>query len=94
MIKGDGAHQELAHLQDVLLVTEQKVALKDSIIVTKDKKIDNLNTIILKKDEQFNLQKSLSKELEKALKASNRRVFFYKFGTYGGLVAGLLLLVK
>jgi len=48
----------------------------------------------LKKDEQFNLQKTLSKDLEKALKASNRRVFFYKFGTYGGIVAGLLLLVK
>lgn len=94
MIKGDGAHQEIAHLQEVLSATEQKVSLKDSIIVVKDKKIDNLNEIILRKDEQFTLQKNLSKELEKALKASNRRVFFYKFGTYGGLVAGLLLLVK
>ncbi len=94
MLKGDGAHQEVANLQETLKVTEQRVAVKDSIILAKDSKIENLNSIILKKDEQFQTQKLISAEYEKALKVANRRVFFYKFGTGAGILAGLLLLVK
>lgn len=94
MIKGDGAHIEVANLQQTLTATEGKVALKDSIIVTQDKKIGNLSEIILKKDEQFKLQQQLSKDLERALKASNTRVFFYKMGSGVAIVSTLLLLVK
>ena len=50
LIKGDGAQLELNNLQQTLTATEQKVALKDSIIVTQTSKIVNLNEIIFKKD--------------------------------------------
>ena len=94
MIKGDGALIELNNLQQTLIATEQKVALKDSIIVTQSSKIVNLSEIILKKDEQFKLQQQLSKDLERALKAANTRVFFFKMGTGVAIVSTLLLLVK
>lgn len=94
MIKGDGAQAEVSNLQQTLAATEQKVALKDSIIVTQSSKIVNLNEIILRKDEQFKLQQQLSKDLEKALRAANTRVFFYKVGSGVAIVSTLLLLVK
>lgn len=94
MIKGDGAQAEVSNLQQTLVATEQKVALKDSIIVTQSSKIVNLNEIILRKDEQFKLQQQLSKDLEKALRAANTRVFFYKVGSGVAIVSTLLLLVK
>lgn len=94
MIKGDGSQAEIVNLQNTLSATEQKVALKDSIIVTQSSKIINLNEIILRKDEQFELQQQLSKDLQKALKAANTRVFFYKMGTGVAIVSSLLLLVK
>ena len=94
MIKGDGAQIELNNLQQTLVATEQKVALKDSIIVTQSSKIVNLSEIILKKDEQFKLQQQLSKDLERALKAANTIVFFFKMGTGVAIVSTLLLLVK
>lgn len=94
LIKGDGALIELNNLQQTLVATEQKVALKDSIIVTQSSKIVNLSGIILKKDEQFELQQQLSKDLERALKAANTRVFFFKMGTGVAIVSTLLLLVK
>jgi len=94
LIKGDGSQAEIVNLQHTLSATEQKVALKDSIIVTQSSKIINLNEIILRKDEQFELQQQLSKDLQKALKAANTRVFFYKMGTGVAIVSSLLLLVK
>jgi hypothetical protein len=94
LIKGDGAQIEVTNLQQTLIATEQKVALKDSIIVTQGNKIGNLNEIIFKKDEQFKLQQQLSKDLEKALKAANTRVFFFKVGSGVAIVSTLLLLVK
>lgn len=94
MIKGDGSQAEIVNLQQTLTATEQKVALKDSIIFTQSSKIVNLNEIILRKDEQFKLQQQLSKDLERALKAANTRVFFYKIGSGVAIVSTLLLLVK
>jgi hypothetical protein len=94
LIKGDGAQIEITNLQQTLTATEQKVALKDSIIVTQGNKIGNLNEIIFKKDEQFKLQQQLSKDLERSLKAANTRVFLFKMGTGVAIVSTLLLLVK
>jgi hypothetical protein len=94
LIKGDGSQVEITNLHQTLAATEQKVALKDSIIVTQSSKIVNLNEIILRKDEQFKLQQQLSKDLERALKAANTRVFFYKIGSGVAIVSTLLLLVK
>jgi len=94
LIKADGAKAEIANLQQTLIATEQKVVLKDSIIVTQSSEITNLNQIILNKDEQFKSQQQLSKDLEKALRGAKVRLFFYKIGTGVAIVTSLLLLVK
>ena len=57
-----------------------------------DIKIVNLESIILKKDEQFNLEATKSLQLEKELKGQRRKTFLYKVGTFIGAGAVLVLL--
>ena len=91
MITGDGAKIELLSTQELLKLEQKKVVLKDSVIGTLNIKIVNLQDIIGKKDEQFNLEREKSKQLEKELKGQRRKTFLYKVGTYVG--AGALLVL-
>ena len=91
MITGDGAKIELLSTQELLKLEQKKVVLKDSVIGTLNIKIVNLQDIIGKKDEQFNLEREKSKSLEKELKGQRRKTFLYKVGTYVG--AGALLVL-
>ena len=54
----------------------------------------NYKNIVADLDSKSNIQTDLSKELERALKASKRRTFLYKVGTIVGGAATLLLLVQ
>lgn len=92
MITGDGAKIELLSTQELLKLEQKKVVLKDSVIGTLNIKIVNLQDIIGKKDEQFNLEREKSKQLEKELKGQRRKTFLYKVGTYVGAGALLVLL--
>ena len=92
MITGDGAKIELLSTQELLKLEQKKVVLKDSVIGTLNIKIVNLQDIIGKKDEQFNLEREKSKQLEKELKGQRRKTFLYKVGTYIGVGALLVLL--
>ena len=92
LITGDGAKEELKKTMELLLLEQKKVVLKDSVIGKLDVKVLNLQSIILKKDEQFNLEATKSLQLEKELKGQRRKTFFYKVGTYIGAGALLLLL--
>ena len=92
MIDGDGAKIELLSLQELLKLEQKKVVLKDSVIGTLSTKVLNLESIILKKDEQFSLEAEKSKQLLKELKGQRRKTFFYKVGTYVGAGAILVLL--
>lgn len=77
---------------ELLLLEQKKIVLKDSVIGKLDIKVVNLETILLKKDEQFNLEAKKSLQLEKELKGQRRTTFLYKVGTYVGIGATLLLL--
>jgi hypothetical protein len=94
LLKGDGAIIELEELQKVVQLTNEKIVLKDEIIFTLNSKITNLDYIITQKDEQFKLEREKSESLIKELKSEKRKTFIYKIGTYVGIVATGILLVK
>jgi hypothetical protein len=94
LIKGDGAIIQLEETNKVLKLTNEKLVLKDSIISILNSKIYNLDYIITQKDEQFSLERQKSESLLKELKAEKRKSFLYKIGSYVGIVATGILLVK
>lgn len=98
------AFQDLIRYDGLKLIDKQKdsiILFKDSQIdlfkqkdLLKDQKISNLETIILKKDEQFSLEREKSNSLLKELKGARRKTLFYKIGTFAGVLAITLLIVK
>ena len=94
LIKGDGAILQLDETNKVLKLTNEKLVLKDSIISILNSKVANLDYIINQKDEQFGLERQKSESLLKELRAEKRKSFLYKIGSYVGIVATGILLVK
>ena len=92
LVSYDGLKIELVSIQELLKLEQKKVVLKDSVITTLNGKVLNLETILLKKDEQFGLEQEKSLQLEKELKSQRRKTFLYKVGTYIGAGALLVLL--
>ena len=76
---------ELNETKRLLELSNGKLVLKDEVITTLNSKILNLETIIQKKDEQFNLEREKSNQLQKELKGQRRKTFLYKVGTFVGI---------
>jgi hypothetical protein len=93
LITGDGAKEELILVVDKIKLLEQKVVLKDSIIVNLNSKIDNFNSILFTKTDQLALSQELSKKLQVDLK---KQKFKNKLTAGAGVVAVIatILLVK
>lgn len=94
LIKGDGALLQVSELNKVIIMKDDQINLykqKDSL---KDEKIKNLDLIISKKDEQFSLERAKSESLLKELKGQRRKTFFYKVGSFVGVIATSMLLLK
>ena len=94
LIKGDGAVAEVGELNKIITMKDDQIGLykqKDSL---KDQKINNLEVIISKKDEQFSLERQKSESLLKELKGQRRKTFFYKLGSFVGVIATSMLLLK
>ena len=68
LITGDGAKNELALTLDKILLLEQKVVLKDSIILNLNSKLGNFESMVLTKNDQLRLSQELSKKLQTDLK--------------------------
>lgn len=94
LVRYDGQVLEIKELSKQLELTSQKIVLKDEVISSLTGKVTNLETILLKKDEQFNLERKKSEELLKELKNQRTKTFLFKVGTYIGVGATLLLIVK
>lgn len=94
LLKGDGAIIEVKELENVVKLKDEQITLLKQKDTLKNQKISNLETIILKKDEQFSLERQKSESLLKELKGQKRRTFFYKVGTFMGVVATSFLLIK
>lgn len=94
LIKGDGLVTEVGELNKVISLKDEQISLfkqKDSL---KDQKISNLEVIISKKDEQFGLERQKSESLLKELKGQRTKTFLYKIGSFVGLIATTILLIK
>ena len=89
LVTFDGVKLQLIETQELLKLSNDKLVLKDSVITNLNGKVINLQTIIDKKDEQFNLESEKSKSLEKELRRQKRNTFLWKMGTLAG---GLLSL--
>ena len=94
LVRYDGQVLEIKELTKQLELTSQKIVLKDEVISSLTGKVTNLETILLKKDEQFSLERKKSEELLKELKNQRTKTFLFKVGTYIGVGATLLLIVK
>lgn len=94
LIKGDGAIQEVKELNKTILLKDQQITLFKDKDLLKDQKISNLETIITKKDEQFSLERAKSDSLLKELKGQRTKTFLYKIGSYIGVIATSILLLK
>ncbi len=93
LIKGDGAKQELVLFGSKIKLLEQKVFLKDSVILNLNSKIYNFNSILNTKDNQLSLSQELSKKLQNDLKKQKLK---NKLTVGAGVVAIIVtaLLVK
>ena len=94
LVRYDGQVLEISELNKQIQLYVDKVSKKDEVIVTLENKVVNLETIISKKDEQFNLERQKSEELLKELKGQRRTTFMYKVGTYIGLGSSLFLFLR
>ena len=91
LIEGDGSKEELQETVKILNLTQDKLVLKDEIISSLNFKVENLESIISTKEEQFKLQQELSTKLETELGIEKTKSLLYKVGTGIGAVAAVLL---
>ena len=68
LIEGDGAKKELSITLEKVLLLDQKIVLKDSIINTNTQQITNYNSIVSQKDSQVMLFQDLSDKLHNDLR--------------------------
>ncbi len=94
LIKGDGAVAEIHELNKVISLKDEQIGLYKQKDTLKDQKIGNLELIITKKDEQFSLERAKSESLLKELKGQRRKTFLYKIGSFVGVIATSMLLLK
>ena len=93
LITGDGAKEELVLSTDKILLLEQKVVLKDSVINNLNSKIGNFNSILNTKTDQLALSRELSEKLQKDLKKQKLKTKLV--GGVGIAVAvGILVIAK
>ena len=94
LLRYDGAKLEIVELNKVIGFKDQQIDLFKQKDLIKDQKISNLELIINKKDEQFGLERQKSESLLKELKGQRRKTFFYKVGSFAGIIMTSLYLLK
>ena len=94
LLRYDGAKLEIVELNNVIVLKDQQINLFKQKDTLKDLKISNLEVIINKKDEQFGLERQKSESLLKELKGQRTKTFFYKVGSFLGIIMTSLYLLK
>ena len=93
LLTGDEAKEELVLSSKKFKLLEQKVELKDSIILNLNNKISNFNSIMLTKDNQLGLSQELTKKLQLDLKKQKLKTKLV--GLAGiGVAVGILVIAK
>ena len=91
LITGDGAKDELAITLDKIKLFEQKIVLKDSVILNLNNKINNFDSILLTKSDQLSLSQELSKKLETDLQKQKLKNKLTMGAGIVGVIAAVLL---
>ena len=94
LIRYDGAKLEIVELNKIVSLKDQQIFSFKEKDELKNQKIGNLELIITKKDEQFSLERQKSESLLKELKAQRTKTFLYKMGSFVGIIATSVLLLK
>ena len=94
LLRYDGAKLEIVELKNVIGLKDQQINLFKQKDTLKDQKISNLELIINKKDEQFGLERQKSESLLKELRGQRTKTFFYKVGSFVGIIATSILLLR
>jgi len=91
LILGDGFKEELFLTDNKIQLLNQKINLKDSIILNLTYKNDNFENILLSTKNQLDLSQELSKKLQTDLKKQKAKTKLY--GGAGILLAGAAVLI-
>lgn len=94
LIRYDGTKLEIVELNKSIGFKNQQINLYKDKDILKTQKIDNLEFIIIKKDEQFLFERKKSESILKELKAQRTKTFIYKVGSFVGIIATSILLLK
>lgn len=95
LITCDGCKEELNQVNLALTLTKEKVTLKDQIISLQLVKINNLENIQINIQEQLELQKKITQQVQYDLKVQKKKTFLFKVTTVVGvLTTGYILLAK
>jgi hypothetical protein len=94
LLRYDGAKLEIVELNNVIVLKDQQINFFKEKDTLKDQKITNLGLIINMKDEQFGLERQKSESLLKELKGQRTKTFFYKVGSFLGIIMTSLYLLK
>ena len=92
MLKGDSAKSELKLANEQIVKLEEKVSLKDSVIVTMQQKEENYKTIINAHEQKYSTLEGYTKSVELKLKKEKVKNKFKSF-IGGTLVAVLTVLL-
>ena len=93
LVSGDQAKEELFLTQDQIKILNQKISLKDSIILKQSLKITNYEEIIGTRSEQLKLSKDLSTQLQGDLKKQKAKTKLFQLGGASVVVGALVLSV-
>ena len=90
LLSYDGLQLILKEKDNIIVSKDTVISYKDKIIGLKDDKINNLNLIIDKKDQQINLYENMAKDLQKELKVQQMKTKFYKAGSIVGIGVAII----
>jgi hypothetical protein len=95
LVSGDFCKKKIIYLELNINELQKKVVIKDSMILNRESKIENLNSLLLKKDEMFSMQEEISKTYLKDLRKYKRTTLLYKIlALIGASTTGYYILTK
>ena len=94
LIQFDGLSIEMQTMQNILTETNNKLITQNELLTNLEMQNNNLERVIESLQSKYDVQATLSKDLELALKRQKRQATIYKIGSVVGAAATLLLLVQ
>ena len=86
--------KEMQSMQFLLTETNSKLLIQSDLVTNLQLQINNYDSTIMGMRDQFDTQARLSEDLEIALRRSKRQAKLYKIGSYIGIAAVGILIVK